>query len=142
MRRFRTLVDRVTPKFDFRLFLFPPCDLSPKTPTCVKIYLIMKSVCICGSRRFKSEVRKFAKKLEKAGVTVFIPYHHSGQEEWESLSEDYKKFVALGLTHDHFYKIKMAEESWPKEPKGIYPEKSRRSFGKNPRDWNPFGMSG
>lgn len=69
----------------------------------------MKSVCICGSRKFKPEVRKFAKELEKAGITVFIPYHHSGQEEWESLSEDYKKFVALGLTHDHFYKIKMAD---------------------------------
>ena len=69
----------------------------------------MKSVCICGSRKFKPEVRRFAKKLEKAGVTVFIPYHHSGQEEWENLSEDYKKFVALGLTHDHFYKIRMAD---------------------------------
>lgn len=69
----------------------------------------MKSVCICGSRKFKPEVRKFAKELEKAGVTVFIPYHHSGQEEWENLSEAYKKFVALGLTHDHFYKIKMAD---------------------------------
>lgn len=69
----------------------------------------MKSVCICGSRKFKPNVRRFAKELEKAGVTVFIPYHHSGQEEWENLSEAYKKFVALGLTHDHFYKIKMAD---------------------------------
>lgn len=25
------------------------------------------------------------------------------------LSDDYKKFVALGLTHDHFYKIQMAD---------------------------------
>lgn len=69
----------------------------------------MKSVCVCGSRKFKPEVRRFAKKLEKAGVTVFIPYHHSGREEWENLSEGYKKFVALGLTHDHFYKIRMAD---------------------------------
>lgn len=69
----------------------------------------MKSVCICGSRKFKPEVRKFARELEKAGVTVYIPYHHSGQEEWVNLSNAYKKFVALGLTHDHFYKIKMAD---------------------------------
>jgi nucleoside 2-deoxyribosyltransferase len=69
----------------------------------------MKSVCLCGSRRFKPEVKKFAKELKAAGVTVFAPYHHSGQEEWENLSEAYKKFIALGLTHDHFYKIKMAD---------------------------------
>lgn len=69
----------------------------------------MKSVCICGSRRFKSEVRKFARELESAGVNVLIPYHHSGQEERENLSEAYKNFIALGLTHDHFYKIKIAD---------------------------------
>lgn len=69
----------------------------------------MKSVVICGSRKFKSEVRKFARGLEKAGVTVYTPYHHSGKKEWENLSDDYKKFIALGLTHDHFYKIKTAD---------------------------------
>jgi len=68
----------------------------------------MKTVCICGSRRFKPEIRRFARKLEKAGVTVYIPYHHSGQKEWENLSDAYKSFISLGLTHDHFYKIKMA----------------------------------
>ncbi len=69
----------------------------------------MKSVVICGSRRFKEEVKEFVWKLKEAGVAVYAPYHHSGQEEWEHLSDDYKKFVALGLTHDHFYKIKMAD---------------------------------
>ena len=69
----------------------------------------MKTVCICGSKRFKIEVRKFARELEKAGVTVYAPYHHSGQKEWENLSDAYKKFVILGLTHDHFYKIRMAD---------------------------------
>ena len=69
----------------------------------------MKSVAICGSKRFKSEVKKFTRDLERAGVTVFIPYHHSGQEEWDGLSDNYKKFIALGLTHDHFYKIRMAD---------------------------------
>lgn len=69
----------------------------------------MKSVVLCGSRRFKPEMRKFAAELKKLGVKVFEPYLHSGQEEWEKLSDDYKKFVALGLTHDHFYKIRMAD---------------------------------
>lgn len=69
----------------------------------------MKSVVLCGSRRFKPEMRKFGSRLKKLGVTVFEPYLHSGQDEWESLSKDYQKFVALGLTHDHFYKIKIAD---------------------------------
>lgn len=69
----------------------------------------MKSVVICGSRRFKSEIREFGKQLKKFGVVVYEPYLHSGQDEWEKLSYDYKKFVALGLTHDHFYKIQMAD---------------------------------
>jgi len=69
----------------------------------------MKSVVICGSRKFKPGARKFAARLRKLGVTVYEPYFHSGQKEWESLSKDYQKFIALGLTHDHFYKIKMAD---------------------------------
>lgn len=69
----------------------------------------MKTVVMCGSRRFKPEIREFAKRLKKLGVVVYEPYLHSGQDEWAKLSDDYKKFVALGLTHDHFYKIKMAD---------------------------------
>lgn len=69
----------------------------------------MKSVVLCGSRRFKPEMREFGKKLKELGVVVFEPYHHSGQDEWAGLSDDYKKFIALGLTHDHFYKIQMAD---------------------------------
>lgn len=69
----------------------------------------MKSVVICGSRRFKPEIQEFARKLEELGVVVYEPYLHQGQEEWEKMSEPYKNFTALGLTHDHFYKIKMAD---------------------------------
>ncbi len=69
----------------------------------------MKTVVLCGSRRFKPGIRKFAAGLKKLGVVVYEPYLHSGQKEWESLSDAYKKFIALGLTHDHFYKIKMAD---------------------------------
>jgi len=69
----------------------------------------MKSVVICGSRRFKPEIREFSKKLKDLGVVVYEPYLHSGQEEWTNLSDAYKKFVVLGLTHDHFYKIQMAD---------------------------------
>jgi len=69
----------------------------------------MRSVVLCGSRRFKPEMREFAKRLKEYGVVVYEPYLHSGQEEWEGLSEEYRRFIALGLTHDHFYKIRMAD---------------------------------
>lgn len=69
----------------------------------------MKSVVICGSRRFKTEIRAFAKKLKALGVVVYEPYLHSNPEVWNTLSEEYKRYLALGLTHDHLYKIKMAD---------------------------------
>ncbi|MCK6462628.1 MAG: nucleoside 2-deoxyribosyltransferase [Candidatus Pacebacteria bacterium] len=69
----------------------------------------MKTVVLCGSRRFKPEIREFGKRLKELGVVVFEPYLHSGQDEWENMSNDYKKFVLLGLTHDHFYKIQMTD---------------------------------
>lgn len=69
----------------------------------------MKTVVICGSRRFKPGIREFAAELKSAGVTVFEPFLHSGGDEWRKLSTDYQKFIVLGLTHDHFYKIKMAD---------------------------------
>ena len=69
----------------------------------------MKTVVICGSKRFKPEIREFAKKLKEKGITVYEPYLHEGKEEWSKLSQKYKDFIALGLTHDHFYKIRMAD---------------------------------
>lgn len=69
----------------------------------------MKSVVLCGSRRFKEEMFAFANELKKLNITVYEPYLHSGQDDWASLSPDYQKFIALGLTHDHFYKIQMAD---------------------------------
>lgn len=70
----------------------------------------MRSVCICGSRRFKKEIRAFAAALRKRGVIVHTPFLHSATpEEWDALSDDQKQFVMLGLTHDHFYRIQMAD---------------------------------
>ena len=69
----------------------------------------MKSVVLCGSRRFKTELREFGRKLKEKGVVVYEPYLHSRKEEWENLSDAYKRFVLLGLTHDHFYKIRKAD---------------------------------
>ncbi len=49
----------------------------------------MRSVVICGSRRFRADVLKFTKTLEKLGVVVYAPYHHSGDDEWETFSKEY-----------------------------------------------------
>ncbi len=69
----------------------------------------MRSVVICGSTRFKTEIREFAKRLKEAGVVVFEPHFRFDPEGWEKLSNDDKKYIALGLSHDHFHKIRMAD---------------------------------
>ncbi|MDD2785586.1 MAG: hypothetical protein PHS79_01680 [Patescibacteria group bacterium] len=70
----------------------------------------MKSVVICGSSRFAAEMRELAKKLKDLGVVVFEPHlYRSSGGVWEEIKDFDKKFVALGLTHDHFYKIRMAD---------------------------------
>jgi hypothetical protein len=70
----------------------------------------MKSVVICGSSKFAEEARIFAKKLKDLGVLVFEPhfYRVSGGD-WSRIHRFDVKFVARGLTHDHFYKIRMAD---------------------------------
>jgi hypothetical protein len=70
----------------------------------------MKSVAICGSSRFAPEMREFAKKLINLGVIVYEPHlYRAGGGVWDEIKDFDKKFVALGLTHDHFYKIRMAD---------------------------------
>lgn len=69
----------------------------------------MKTVVVCGSARFKTEMRAFAKKLKDSGVIVFEPYLHQREDEWPALSDQHKKLILIGLTHDHFYKIKTAD---------------------------------
>ncbi len=69
----------------------------------------MKSVVLCGSRRFKKEIRKFENNLRDKGVVVYSPHLHEGKGEWNNLSSEYKEFVASGLTYDHFQKIKSAD---------------------------------
>jgi hypothetical protein len=69
----------------------------------------MKSVVICGSGRFKKEIRKFTEDLRSKGVVVYAPYLLRGGDEWGKISEDYNRYILLGLTHDHFYKFKKAD---------------------------------
>lgn len=70
----------------------------------------MKSVVMCGSSRFSAEIRDFSKKLKDLGVVVYEPHlYRASGGKWDEIPDFDKKFVALGLTHDHFYKIRMAD---------------------------------
>ena len=70
----------------------------------------MKSVVICGSSRFAPEIREFAKKLRDTGVIVYEPYlYRASGGVWEDIPDHDKPLVATGLTHVHFYKIRMAD---------------------------------
>lgn len=69
----------------------------------------MKSVVLCGSRRFKKEIRQIENYLKSKGVVVYSPHLHEGKDEWNNLSQGYKELVSAGLTYDHFQKIKMAD---------------------------------
>lgn len=67
----------------------------------------MKTIVLCGSHRFKPAIREFANKLKKFGVVVYEP--HLTNFDWNILPGKEKELIALGLTHDHFYKIRMAD---------------------------------
>jgi len=70
----------------------------------------MKSVVICGSRRFKIEMRELTYALRENNVVVYEPYLYDEPEDVRTqLDERERDYIALGLTHDHFYKIRMAD---------------------------------
>lgn len=70
----------------------------------------MKSVVICGSRRFKTEARNFATALRRHGVTVYEPHFRDDVNALpEDLAELDRRLLALGLTFDHFHKIDLAD---------------------------------
>lgn len=68
----------------------------------------MKSVVICGSRRFEPEIRKFAKELNKNGVVVYEPILNQDRRI-DKLPENLKRYSFLGLTHHHFSFIRKAD---------------------------------
>lgn len=68
----------------------------------------MKSVVICGSRRFKKEIRNFTAQLKKAGIVVYEPILNDDRRI-DDLPENLKRFSFLGLTHHHFSFIRKAD---------------------------------
>lgn len=68
----------------------------------------MKSVVICGSRRFEKEIRKFGKELRKLGVAVYEPILNKDRRI-DTLPLNLKRFAFLGLTHHHLSSIRKTE---------------------------------
>ena len=68
----------------------------------------MRSVCLCGSRRFTKEIRKFAKDLRKFNVVTFEPFLNTNRGI-DTLTPDLKKFAFLGLTLHHMDFIRKAD---------------------------------
>jgi nucleoside 2-deoxyribosyltransferase len=69
----------------------------------------MKTVVICGSRKFRQEIIDFIAQLKADGVVVYAPHFESDFKDWDKLSKDYQHFTIMGLAHDHIQKIRMAD---------------------------------
>ena len=70
----------------------------------------MKSVVVCGSKRYKGEIAKFCKELEKLGVLVFEPSFEETIPEEAFIHSDYvTQKLFKGLTLEHFDWIRKAE---------------------------------
>lgn len=70
----------------------------------------MKSVVICGSKRYKDEIAKFAAELEKLGVLVFEPSFKEAMPESAVIHSEYvTSKIFKGLTLEHFDWIRKAE---------------------------------
>ncbi len=70
----------------------------------------MKSVVVCGSKRYAAEISKFCKELEKLGVLVFEPnFKEPLPESTEFSSANLKQIIFKGLTLEHFDWIRKSE---------------------------------
>ncbi len=70
----------------------------------------MKSVVVCGSKRYKKEIAQFCKELTKLGVLCFEPSIQQPISEDAFISSDYvTSKIFKGLTLEHFDWIRKAE---------------------------------
>lgn len=68
----------------------------------------MKSVVICGSRKFKTGIKKLEQELRDEGITVFPPILNTNAGI-KDLPDDLKRYAFLGLTLHHFEFIRKAD---------------------------------
>ena len=70
----------------------------------------MKSVVVCGSKRYRKEIFAFCQELEKLGVLVFEPSIQEPIAEEAFIHSDYvTEKLFKGLTLEHFDWIRKAE---------------------------------
>lgn len=76
----------------------------------------MKTVCLCGSQRFKDEIKEFAQKLKKMGVpVVFEPNFQRHRkkmvqkaEKERLLSKAYRDRIPA-MVHEHFDRLRKSD---------------------------------
>jgi hypothetical protein len=76
----------------------------------------MKSVCICGSQRFKEEIKSFSTQLKNLGVSVIFEPNFQRhrrsiikkKEKDRLLSKAYRDKVPA-LVHEHFDRLRKAD---------------------------------
>jgi hypothetical protein len=79
----------------------------------------MKSVVVCGSKRYKKEIAAFCKELESLGVLVFEPsFDEVVPEEMTFDSAYITGKVFKGLTLEHFDWIRKSEVCYVYNPSG------------------------
>lgn len=70
----------------------------------------MKSVVVCGSKKYKAEIATFCQQLEKLGVLVFEPSFDEVIPEEAFFHSDYvTSKIFKGLTLEHFDWIRKSE---------------------------------
>jgi hypothetical protein len=73
----------------------------------------MKSVVVCGSKKYAKEIAAFCAELEKLGVLVFEPSFPSGGDIVSETDTFHSAFITSkvfkGLTLEHFDWIRKAE---------------------------------
>ena len=63
----------------------------------------MKTVVVCGSKKYKTQIRRFCRELEKLGVVVYEPnISHPIPEDAFFQSKHLTKTIFKGLTQEHF----------------------------------------
>ena len=72
--------------------------------------IIMKSVVVCGSKKYKDDIHQFCQRLEELGVMVFEPnFDEPVNEDQQFETQNITKSVFKGLTLEHFDWIRKAE---------------------------------
>jgi hypothetical protein len=71
---------------------------------------IMKSIAVCGSKKYKQEIADFCRELENSGILVFEPSFDEPIMEHTEIHSDYiTSKIFKGLTLEHFDWIRKAD---------------------------------